>query len=365
MSHEFHDLKVSKVVQETPKSSSVYFEIPTELKEKYNYQAGQYLTLKFDINGAEERRAYSICTSPLEGELGVNVKRVDKGLISNHINDNIKRGDVLAVMQPDGNFVIDIAEHKQRDFYFFASGSGITPIISMIKTIVEQEPKSICYLLYGNTNEDHIIFKAELDELARKYAGQFVLKHTLSKPKREKAGGLKGLFSKGKMSWTGATGRIDGKRVDQFLEDNPAKSVESHYFVCGPGAMIDTIINHLELKGIQSDFLHTERFVIASGGVSMAGVGVESTVTAHFGGKTVTVQVPPRKTILDTLLDENHDAPYSCTSGACSTCVAKVIKGDVTMDVCYALDDSEVKAGYVLTCQARAQSPEVEISFES
>jgi ring-1,2-phenylacetyl-CoA epoxidase subunit PaaE len=363
MSHEFHKLTVKKVVEETDQSKSIYFDIPDNLKDDYKYRAGQYLTLRFDVNGKEERRSYSLCTSPTEGDYGVNVKRVKKGLISNHINDTLKAGSHVDVMTPDGKFTLDLVEHKQRDFYFFASGSGITPIISMIKTILEEEPKSTCHLLYGNTNEDCVIFKNELEQLASKYTGQFIFQQTLSKPNREKSGGLKGLFSKGKMNWSGWVGRIDKSKVDQFLGDYPKKSVEAHYLVCGPGAMIDTIIDHLEGKGIDNEFLHTERFVSTKPVGTAAGVG--ATVKVTLAGKQYEVTVPSDKTILDALIDEKIDAPYSCTSGACSTCVAKVHSGEVSMDVCYALDDSEVKSGYILACQARCQSDVVELTFES
>ena len=363
MSHEFHKLTVQKVVEETDQSKSIYFDIPENLKADYEYRAGQYLTLKFIIDGKEERRSYSLCTSPTEADYGVNVKRVKNGLISNHVNDTLKAGSQVEVMTPDGNFTLDLVEHKQRDFYFFASGSGITPIISMIKTILEEEPKSTCNLLYGNTNEDCVIFRDELQGLASKYSGQLIYEQTLSKPNRAKSGGLKGLFSKGKMSWTGSVGRIDKSKVDQFLDEHTKKSVEAHYLVCGPGAMIDTIIDHLEGKGIANEFLHTERFVSTK--PASSGDGVGATVKVTLAGKQYEVNVPSDKTILDALIDEKIDAPYSCTSGACSTCVAKVHSGEVSMDVCYALDDSEVKSGYILACQARCQSDTVELTFEA
>lgn len=362
MSHDFHKLKVSKVVQETADATTVYFNIPEELKNSYTHKAGQYLTLKFDIKGEEVRRSYSLCTSHIEDHYGVNVKRVNKGKVSNYVNDHVKVGDEIDVMVPDGKFVIEPVEHMKRDFFFFASGSGITPVMSMIKTVLEEEPKSICYLLYGNKNEDTIIFKNELDQLEKKYAGQLVVEHTLSKPNREKAGGLKGLFSKGKMSWTGLVGRIDGPKIDKFLADHPKQSIEANYYVCGPGAMIDTIIDHLERKSIDKKFLHTEHFVSQIAG---SGAGIISQVKVHLAGKEINIEVPADKTILDALIEAKYDAPYSCTSGACSTCVAKVHSGEVSMDVCYALDDSEVKAGFILTCQARAQSPEVELTFEA
>lgn len=367
MSHAFHSLLVSKVVQETDQSSSIYFDIPEHLKDDYQYKSGQYLTLRFTIKDEDVRRAYSICTSPLESDFGVNVKRVDKGLVSNYINDQLKKGDSVDVMTPDGNFGLDQKHELSRDLYFFASGSGITPIISIIKTTLEEEPKSRCYLLYGNKNEDSIIFKDQLESLSKRHEGQFFLTHTLSQPKKEKVGGLKGMFSRGKESWTGLKGRIDGKKIDQYLENHPSLSKENHYFVCGPGAMIDTIIDHLEKKDIDKGCLHTEHFVSnapAGGGVA-TGDATESQVKVHVNGKEIDVVVPPEKTILDVLIDEKHDVPYSCTSGACSTCIAKLISGDVSMDACYALDDDEVKDGYILVCQSRANSSVVELTFDT
>ena len=364
MSQLFYSLKVSEVVAETDQASSIYFEIPSDLTEKFQYGAGQYITLKFDLNGEEVRRAYSICTSPLEGKFGVNVKRVKKGLVSNHINDNIKAGSTVEVMPPDGKFGLKHNHALERDLYFIAAGSGITPIISIIKTVLEEEPKSRCHLLYGNTNEQSVIFKDQLHELAAKYSGQFFLKETLSQPTRTKGGGLKGLFSKGKESWTGWKGRLDGRKIDAYLEEQPPVAQEVHYFVCGPGAMIDTLIDHLEQKGLPKERLHTEHFVSAAPAGATLGA-VSAAVKVHLNGQSYDVEVPADKTILDVLIDSKCDAPYSCTSGACSTCIAKLINGTVSMDACYALDDDEVKDGYILVCQSRATSPEVELTFDT
>jgi len=366
MSHDFHKLRIDHIVKETEDSSSLYFEIPEDLKDDYKYKAGQYLTLKFELDGVEVRRAYSICTSPLQSDLAVNVKRVSKGLVSNHINDHVKDGTEVEVMTPDGSFGLELRHELSRDLYFFASGSGITPIISIIKTALEEEPKSRCFLLYGNKNEQSVIFEKELNQLANKYQGQFFYQQTLSQPMKQKEGGLKGLFSRGKESWTGWKGRIDSKKIDRYLEENPSINKEAHYFICGPGAMIDTLIDHLEHRGVPKTNLHTEHFVSSSpagGGVPTG--GEVSEVKVHLNGKEIKVMVPPEKTILDVLIDEKSDPPYSCTSGACSTCIAKMIKGEVTMDACYALDDDEVKDGYILVCQSRAVSSEVELTFDT
>jgi len=358
----FHSLEVSRVVKETADASTVYFKIPSDLADNYKFQAGQYLTLKFDINGKEERRAYSICTSPSENELGVNVKRVKKGLVSNHVNDHVKAGSTLDVMVPEGNFTIDLNENSARDFFFFAAGSGITPVMSMIKTVLEEEPKSNVFLLYGNRDENSIIFKNQLEELEKKYAGQLSVTNTLSSPIREKKGGIGGFFSKGKINWEGEIGRIDANKIDKILaQGNPSHS-EKHYLACGPGNMIDIVLHHLESKGIDKDFLHREYFTTTV--TTAAGTGQAAKIKVHLNGQEIDLDLKPEKTILDALIDEKYDAPYSCTSGACSTCVAKVLQGDTEMDACYALDDDEVADGYILTCQARAKSDYVELKFE-
>lgn len=366
MSHVFYPLSVKEVVKETDQSSTLYFTVPDEIKEAYAYEAGQYLTLKFTLSGQEVRRAYSICTSPNEGVLAVNVKRLKGGQVSNYIHNKVSAGDAIEVMQPDGKFTLDLEPSRRRDFYFFASGSGITPIISLIKTILETEPKSCCYLCYGNRDEASIIFKDLLEELTKTYRDQFFLRHTLSQPKREKEKGLKSMFSRGKITWEGWTGRIDRAMVDRFLDEYPSRGDDAHYLVCGPGAMIDTIVDHLESKGIDKDKIHREYFLSSLSGPGPVSVnGAMSQVKVHIAGREVHVEVPPEKTILDVLIEEKYDPPYSCTSGACSTCLAKLLHGKVEMDACYALDEDEVKAGYILVCQSRAKTPEVELKFES
>jgi ring-1,2-phenylacetyl-CoA epoxidase subunit PaaE len=366
MSHDFYTLTVEKLEKETEESLSIFFKDTPEVREYYRHKPGQYLTLKMDINGSEERRAYSIFTSPIENRLAVNVKRLKGGLFSNFIHDQLSEGSMVEVMVPDGNFTVEPVEGVERDHYFFAAGSGITPILSMIKSILEGEPKSRIYLLYGNRNEDEIMFRDELERLGERYSGQFSLRHILSKPRRDKAKGLKGIFSKGTESWTGWKGRIDAGKIENFLSENPVQGGEAQYYVCGPGAMIDTIMDYLETKQhIDKNRLHAERFLSSVSKPAGAVSGESSNVRVILNGQEIAIEVTPDKTILDTLIDNDYDPPYSCTSGACSTCVAKVIEGKVDMDVCYALDDGEVEAGFILTCQSRAKSPEVSITFDT
>lgn len=365
MSKNFHTLRVKEVVRETPDAVSIHFEVPENLQEAFRYTQGQYLTLKFNINGKEQRRSYSMCSSPLEKDLAVAVKRLKNGIVSNYINDRVQAGAEIEVMEPEGRFFTTLDPDQRKTYYLFGAGSGITPLFSILKTILEQEPQSTVHLLYGNRVEDGIIFKQQLDQLQTRYAGQLTVEHILSRPKREKPGGLSGLFSKGTLTWQGKTGRIDAAQVARFLEDNPLRTKEAEYFVCGPGPLIDMVEAALLNLGFDKKHIHAERFTTAPIAEADRVKGVAGAqVTVHLNGSTVNISVPSGKTILDVLIDQKYNPPYSCTSGACSTCIAKVLKGSVKMDVCYALDEEEVAQGFILTCQSHPTAAEVEVSYD-
>jgi ring-1,2-phenylacetyl-CoA epoxidase subunit PaaE len=285
MSKSFHALKVSNVRPETADAVSVTFEVPESLKEQFQYTQGQYLTLRFDIKGDSVRRAYSMCSSPLEEGLTVTVKRVKKGLVSNYINDKLKPGDVVDVMEPDGRFFSVLDPEQRKTYYLIAAGSGITPLYSILKTILEKEPKSTVFLLYGNRDEDSIIFKKGLDELATRYQGQLEIEYLLSRPKRQK----KGLFSKGVVTWEGQIGRIDAACLDRFLEEKPARSSEVEYFICGPGGMIEGAEKALKEKGLPEDHIHVEYFTNAPGDEVSTEAGVAAKVKVHLEDQDVEV----------------------------------------------------------------------------
>ena len=363
MSKSFHTLSVKKVTAETPDAVTLTFDVPAGLKENFKYTQGQHLTVKFQLDGKEERRSYSMCSSPLESDLSVTVKKVEGGKVSTHIHQNIKAGDVIEVMQPDGRFFTPLHEDNKKNYYLVGAGSGITPLMSILKTVLEKEPMSFVFLLYGNRNEDCIIYNNELENLQKRYAGQLIVEHILSQPKREKKSGIGGLFSKGKISWEGETGRIDGAVMKKFLEKNAPRHKASEFFVCGPGGMIDSVEKALQGEGFKKENLHREYFTSAEPVTIASGIS-GAKVIATLDGKQHEVSVSEGKQILFALLDQKIDAPYSCTSGACSTCMAKLTSGTVKMDACYALDDSEVANGFILTCQAHPTTDIVELTFD-
>ena len=362
----FNKLRVKHRIQETDQAVSIIF---YQLEDNsYRFKAGQYLTVSFDLDGKEHRRAYSIFTRADKEEFGFTVKRVSGGKISNHIIDNIKEGDEVSVMTPEGKFVVEPQVQAVRDHYFIAAGSGITPIMSMVTTLLEQEPLSTCYLLYANRNEDSIIFKNQLATLSEQHSDQFILKHILSQPIQQKAKGLSGLFGKkATPNWRGLKGRITGRILADFLDDHPSKSGNDTFYLCGPSGLISTVEMALLGRDVQASDIKKEYFTVdadkSAAGTSTAGGACQAEVTLN--GETFTLNIPGDKTVLDAVIDLGKDPPYSCTSGACSTCIAKVTEGSIEMDACFALDDEEVADGYILTCQAKCTSPTLKLVFEA
>lgn len=368
---DFFKLKVKEKKQETTDTVTITIDIPEDLRERFVYKQGQYITLRKTDGGQELRRSYSMSSGPLEQRLEITVKKVAGGRVSPWLTDSVQAGDELEVAPPDGRFFNALNPEKRRTYYMFGAGSGITPLLSNIKTVLESEPMSTIFLLYGSRSEENIIFRDVLDQIAQRYNGQFYVEHILSQPKKESGqGGLFGLFKKSTIHWQGKMGRIDPRSVQTFLDDNMAHGPEQDclYYVCGPGDMADRVKTSLLGRGITEKQIHTEYFLNAGhvpGDIPETGpAGSGNTAVIHLKGERIELVIPEGATVLDALVKAKYDPPYSCTAGACSTCMAKLLDGRVKMDACYALDDDEVKAGYILTCQSRPETPRVEISYD-
>jgi len=366
---EFFPLQVKEITPETADTVTLVFDVPEELSDRFVFKQGQHITVRVELGGHEVRRSYSMSSSPMEQVLAVTVKKVEGGVVSTHLNEKIKVGDFIDVGTPDGRFYSTLNPDKRRTYFLFGAGSGITPLMSILKTILEGEAMSTVFLLYGSRNEENIIFRNALDQFSERYSGQLFVEYVLSQPKKEIAGGLFGMFKKSSSNWQGKTGRIGSKVVNTFLDENMAQGPEDEcqYFVCGPGDMADIVKKALLGRGVQAKQVHTEHFVNAThipGDIAATGATGGKQVIVHLNGERIELPVPDGATILDVLVKAKYEPPYSCTAGACSTCMAKIINGKVKMDACYALDDDEVKAGYILTCQSHPETSVVELTYD-
>jgi ring-1,2-phenylacetyl-CoA epoxidase subunit PaaE len=296
------------------------------------------------------------------------VKKEEEGFASRHLFEKVEAGDELRVMRPQGRFTIKLDAGKKRAFYLIAAGVGITPMLSIAKTVLEEEPMSSVFLLYGNRNEKTIIRKREIDQLARRYSGQFFVSHALSRPLPMGSNGTAGMlptyFGPEGNGWI--KGRIDERILERFLAENERPGLESHFFICGPQGMMQTSRDTLEKRNVNPGNIHIEYFTSTDLPHEQTNSNqvAEAKLKVHLDGQEFDTVVPEGKKILDHLIEEQLDPPYSCTSGSCSTCMAKLLKGTVEMEVCLALDEEEIAEGYILTCQSHPTSEELEITYD-
>lgn len=354
---KFHTLKVDSIYKETSDCSVISFVVPDNLKEEFQYSSGQHLTLKADIDGEDVRRSYSLCSSPYEGKWEVAVKQIPGGKFSTFVNEELKAGDELEVMAPSGTFGVETNSDNKKNYLFFSAGSGITPIISMMKTYLENEDNSTCKLFFVNKTAKSIIFKEELEQLRNTYFGRLEIYYFLTKEKRD-IDLFNGRFTEDKLAVL----------TKVFIDIPDTNEV----FLCGPEDMVSFVSTYLENAGLPSELIHFELFVT---GLSeedkqraerLAQQNVEGTeVTIVDGGKdfhfTMTKEYD---NILDAALGAGADLPFACKGGVCSTCKCKVVEGSVEMKINYALEDHEVAKDLVLSCQAVPTSENVKVDFD-
>jgi ring-1,2-phenylacetyl-CoA epoxidase subunit PaaE len=352
----YYDLVVKDIIPETKDALSIVFENPTD--GKISYKPGQFLTLIIPVQGKEVRRAYSLCTSPFVDENpAVTVKRVERGLMSNWLADNLKKGAKIKVMEPMGQFTTEYTTTRKRHIIMFAGGSGITPMMSIIKSILTQEPESIVSLIYCNRDIDSIIFKNELDKWETKYEGRLHVIHVLDNAP---------------MNWQGYSGLLNHEMLTKLFERVPDWKIENTtYLMCGPEGMMKNVETLLELRKIPKEKIFKESFVQgtidkeqkAEEATKASAPLVERVVTIRYDGQEYKVTVPPNKSILETALDEGIDLPYSCQSGLCTACRGKALSGQVKLDEEEGLSKSERAEGYVLTCVGHPLTDDVVIEI--
>ncbi|WP_050604435.1 2Fe-2S iron-sulfur cluster-binding protein [Ruegeria sp. 6PALISEP08] len=352
MNPNFYSLKVAEIRPEIKgKATSVTFDLPENLSETFRWQAGQHVTLRFHLNGKEQRRSYTI-SNPPGAPLRITVKRVAKGLVSNHIGDYLKPGDTVDVMPPFGQFSLTPDPVNRRTHYFFGAGSGITPLFAMINAVLKEEPHSVAHLIYGNADSESIIFSKELDKLKTDHANQFTLRHVLS--------------ALSLWSWVSPwrKGRVDAEAIKAAVTETPPVAQDVQYWICGPGAMNAGVKQALMALDVPANRIHMESF----GGTAVTAssvTGNAANAQVELGGATHEVPVAADQTLLNAILSAGLTPPFSCQSGVCGACKARLTKGQVHMHARMALEDSDVTRGDILTCQSIATSDKLSISFDN
>ena len=351
----FHRLTVNDLRRETRDAVSLTFAIPRELQDDYRFSPGQYLTLRTTMDGEEVRRSYSICSGPDDGELRIAVKKVDGGAFSIWAADELKSGDEIDVMTPTGRFGIAPAPEAARIHVGFAAGSGITPVLSIIKGVLRREPNSRFFLFYGNRSPDGMLFREALEQLKDRFMERLSVFHVISGEEQD----IPILY-----------GRLDGEKVRVLLRSLvPAASID-HVFICGPTGMSEDIEATCRDIGVPADRIHIERFVSGLGGkprpkaVVPASAPPKAFASLVIDGKRREVPVAEGEAILDAALRAGLDLPFACKGGMCSTCRAKLVEGEAKMDVNYSLEPWELEKGFILTCQAKPVTKRIVVDYD-
>ncbi|MCR9182154.1 MAG: ferredoxin--NADP reductase [Flavobacteriaceae bacterium] len=344
-----HSLSVKKIIKETPDAVSIHFEIPQDLKKVFRFQSGQYLTLETTIGEKKVRRAYSLCSTP-EGELlSVVVKEVKGGSFSVFANKNLREGDTLNVLPPEGTFIFEPKESNKNSYVAFAAGSGITPIMSILKTALEKEPESKFLLVYGNKSPEDTIFMKELMDLQQVHPERFFLEFVFSRKEVDDY----------------QFGRISKAITNYFLKNKYKNLNPSNYYLCGPEPMIDEVRETLIENGISKEKIHFELFSTSVESAVVEGLqDGTTTLTVLLDDEETSFVMPQNKTILEVVLEKDLDAPYSCQGGICSTCIARITEGAATMRKNQILTDGEVAEGLILTCQAQPTTSVLKVDYD-
>ncbi len=345
----FYKLNIKEIKSETSDAISVLFNVPLEFQDFYKFIAGQYVNLKLTLDGQEIRRAYSICSSPDSGELRIAIKSVKNGLFSKFANEKLAVGNTIEVGTPEGKFTFEPKADRQKNYLAFAAGSGITPVMSIIQSILRQEPQSSIVLVYGNKSLKDTIFHDQLNELQMKYVGRFFVHNIYS---QEKLDG--DLF-----------GRIDKSTVNFVMNNKHAEKEFDKFYLCGPEEMINLVSDVLKEKNFPESAIKFELFSTSTKENAIdTSKNEHTTITVLVDGDEVTFEMSAKQSILEAALKQGIDAPYSCQGGICSSCLARVTKGSAQMRKNSILTDGEIAEGLVLTCQAHPTSSQIFVDYD-
>ncbi|MEP7255154.1 MAG: 1,2-phenylacetyl-CoA epoxidase subunit PaaE [Ferruginibacter sp.] len=356
MAVHFHKLKVKEVKKETPDCVSIAFAVPDELKKDFEFAQGQNITVKKNIDGEDIRRSYSICSAPYENELRIAVKKVDGGKFSGYANTLLKTGDELDILPPTGKFNTKLKTENQKQYLAFAAGSGITPVISIIKTTLQIEPQSSFTLVFGNRGRSSIIFFEELEGLKNKYLNRFNFINILSREKTDAPVNF---------------GRINNDKLIELNKLVDYKNIDD-FFICGPEEMIFCTKDFLEQQGIEKKKIHFELFTtpgqkkITSKKPQVTNdTYPKSKITVKLDGRSFEFDLGfDNDSILDAALKQGADLPFACKGGVCCTCKAKLLEGEIEMDVNWGLEQEEVEQGFILACQSHPKTEKVVVDFD-
>ncbi|KQC30584.1 ferredoxin--NADP reductase [Flagellimonas eckloniae] len=345
---DFHALKISAVDALTPNSVALTFDVPQDLKSFFDFTAGQYITIRHKVNGEELRRAYSISSAPSSGKVTVGIKKVPGGTFSVYANESVKPGDILDVMPPDGRFVFE-KNSERKNVAAFAAGSGITPIMSIAQTVLESNPESTFVLVFGNQTSSEAMYLNDLQELSDKYTDRFFIQHLYSRSREENA-----LF-----------GRIETSTVNFIVKNKFKTTVFDAFYLCGPEEMIYAVSDTLKNNGVPENAILFELFTSSDTEDTLAeDLDGKTQVEVLVDDETFSLTMDKKELVLDAILKENIDAPYSCQGGVCSSCIARITEGKAEMVKNQILTDGEVTEGLILTCQAHPLTPTLKVDYD-
>ncbi len=357
MSIHFHKLTIKEIKKETQDCVSILFDIPEQLKKQFQFNQGQSLTMRAKVNGEELRRTYSLCSSPLDKEWKVAIKKVEGGLFSVYANEQLKKGDVLEVMEPVGKFYTQLNLSHKKKYLAFAAGSGITPVLSIIKTTLETEPQSGFTLVYGNRSRSSIMFFEELEGLKNKFINRFNFINILSRERTEA---------------TLNFGKINSEKLTELNKLIDFATIDET-FICGPEEMIFCVKEFIEAKGVNETKIHFELFTSSTPKKARDKkqeikneTEAQCLITVKVDGRSFefNLSLNSDTSLLDAALKQGADLPYACKGGMCCTCKARLLEGEVEMDVHWGLEHEEIEKGFILTCQSHPKTEKVIVDFD-